>query len=67
MRTLEENDDFFRNLMKLKTTFYWRGHELELKGDHIQVNTTEALNELKENTSEAFYENVRLEVVINVG
>ncbi len=63
MRTLEENDDFFRNLMKLKTTFYWRGHALELKGDHIQVNTPEALNELKENTSEAFYENVRLEAV----
>lgn len=61
MRTLEENDDFFRNLMKLKTTFYWRGHELELKGDHIQVNTPEALNELKENTSEAFYKSVRLE------
>lgn len=64
MRTLEENDDFFRNLMKLKTTFYWRGHKLELKGDHIQVITPEALNELKENTSEAFYENVRLEVVL---
>jgi hypothetical protein len=63
MRTIKENDVFFRNLMKLKTTFYWRGHELELKGDHIQVYTPEALTELKENTSEAFYENVRLEVV----
>ena len=61
MRTLEENNELFLNLMKLKTTFYWRGHELELKGDHIQVNTPEALNELKMNTSEAFCENVRLE------
>jgi hypothetical protein len=59
MRTLEENDDFFRNLMKLKTTFYWRGHELELKGDHIQVNTPEALVELKENTSEEIHELIR--------
>jgi hypothetical protein len=61
MRTLEENDELFLNLMKLNTTFYWRGHELELKGDHIQVNTPEALNELKINTSEAFYGNVILE------
>jgi hypothetical protein len=61
MRTLEENDDFFRNLMKLKTTFYWRGHELELKGDHIQVYTPEALIELEGNTSVAFYESVKLE------
>ena len=61
MRTLEENDELFLNLMKLKTTFYWRGHELELKGDHIQVNTPVALNELKINTSEAFCENVILE------
>ena len=61
MRTLEENDELFLNLMRLNTTFYWRGHELELKGDHIQVNTPEALTELKENTSEAFYESVRLE------
>ena len=59
MRTLEENDDFFRNLMKLNTTFYWRGHELELKGDHIQVNTPEALKELKENTSEEIHELIR--------
>ena len=61
MRTLEENDELLLNLMRLNTTFYWRGHELELKGDHIQVNTPEALVELKENTSEAFYDHVRLE------
>jgi hypothetical protein len=59
MRTLEENEDFFRNLMKLKTTFYWRGHDLELKGDHIQVNTPEALTELKVNTSEEIHELIR--------
>lgn len=59
MRTLEENDELFLNLMKLNTTFYWRGYELKLKGDHIQVNTPEALNELKENTSEEIHELIR--------
>jgi hypothetical protein len=47
--------------MKLKTTFYWRGHELKLKVEYIQVYTPEALTELKKNTSEAFYENMRFE------
>jgi hypothetical protein len=37
--------------MKLNTTFYWRGHILELQGNKIQVSNMEALKELKEQTS----------------
>lgn len=54
-RSKKQNDDFFLNLMKLNTTFHWRGHILELKGDRIQVSTLEALNELKKNTSQKLH------------
>ena len=60
MRTIKENDEFFTNLMKLKTTFYWKGHELELKGDHIKVVTIEALNDLKMNTSSDFHKIIKI-------
>jgi hypothetical protein len=50
-RSKKQNDDFFLNLMKLNTTFYWRGHILELQGNKIQVSNMEALKELKEQTS----------------
>ena len=33
MRTTQDNDTFFTDLMKLKTTFYWKGHELQLMGE----------------------------------
>ena len=52
MKTTQEYDTFFTDLMKLKSTFYWQGHELQLLGDHIEVFTQEALNELKSHTSE---------------
>lgn len=52
MRTLQENDELFLNLMRLKTTFYWKGHELSLNGDHIKVFTEEAFQELLNHTSE---------------
>ncbi len=51
-RSRKQNDKFFLNLMKLNTTFYWRGHILELQGNKIQVSNMEALRELKECTSE---------------
>jgi len=60
MRTLQENDELFINLMKLKTTFYWRGHQLELNGEHIKVLTEDALNELKNNTSEIIHELIKI-------
>lgn len=60
MRTLQENDELFINLMKLKTTFHWNGHELELNGDHIKVYTEEAHNDLKMNTSEEFHRLIRI-------
>ena len=60
MRTIKENDEFFTNLMKLKTTFYWKGHVLELKGDHIKVVTIEALNDLKMNTSCDFHKIIKI-------
>ena len=60
MRTLQENDELFINLMKLNTTFYWNGHELELKGDHIKVYTEIALKDLKMNTSEEFHKLIRI-------
>jgi hypothetical protein len=41
IRTIKENDVFFEDLMKLETTFYWKGHELQLKENHIQVVTLE--------------------------
>jgi hypothetical protein len=60
MRTIKENDVFFEDLMKLKTTFYWKGHELQLNGNHIQVFTQDALNELKTQTSKEFHTNIIL-------
>jgi hypothetical protein len=59
MRTTKDNDTFFRDLMKLKTTFYWKGHELQLTGDHIEVFTQESLEELKKNTTEDFHKFIK--------
>jgi hypothetical protein len=59
MRTTQDNDHFFTDLMKLKTTFYWKGHELQLTGDHIEVFTQEALEELKKNTTEDFHKFIK--------
>jgi hypothetical protein len=58
MRTTQDNKTFFIDLMKLKTTFYWKGHELQLMGDHIEVLTQEALNELRSQTSEDFHKHI---------
>jgi hypothetical protein len=58
MRTTQDNDTFFTDLMKLKTTFYWKGHELQLTGDHIEVFTQEAFDELKSQTSEDFHKHI---------
>ena len=58
MRTTHDNDTFFTDLMKLKTTFYWKGHELQLMGDHIEVFTQEALDELRSQTSEDFHKHL---------
>jgi hypothetical protein len=60
MRTIKENDVFFEDLMKLNTTFYWKGHELQLNGNHIQVFIQDAFNELKTQTSKEFHTNIRL-------
>lgn len=60
MRTLKENDELFLNLMKLKTTFYWRGHQLELNGEYIKVLTEDALDELKNSTSEIIHERIKI-------
>jgi hypothetical protein len=58
MRTTQDNDTFFTDLMKLKTTFYWKGHELQLTGDHIEVFTQEAFDELKSQTSKDFHKHI---------
>ena len=58
MKTTQEYDTFFTDLMKLKSTFYWQGHELQLLGDHIEVFTHKALNELKSHTSEGFHKHI---------
>ena len=60
MRTLQENDELFINLIKLKTTFHWNGHVLELNGDHVKVYTEEAHNDLKMNTSKEFHRLIRI-------
>jgi hypothetical protein len=59
MRTLQENDELFQKLMKLKTTFLWNGFELHLNGDHIKVNSEDALKELKKNTTKDFHEFIK--------
>lgn len=59
-RSKKQNDDFFLDLMKLNTTFHWRGHIIELMGDKIEVSTLDALNELKENTSENIHSKFHL-------
>ena len=56
MRTLKENDELFQKLMKLKTNFNWIGHQLELTGENIKVQTDLAYYELKENTTSDFHE-----------
>jgi hypothetical protein len=55
MRTLEENDELFQNLKKIKSNFIWRGHTLILTGESIQVDTELAYDELKESTSKSFH------------
>ena len=59
MRTTQENDQLFMNLMRLNTTFIWNGFELQLNGDHIKVNSEDALNELKKNTTKDFHEFIK--------
>jgi hypothetical protein len=59
MRTLEENDELFQKLMKLKTKFTWRGHQLELVGDGIEIITESAFKELRENTTIDFHKFIR--------
>ena len=51
MRAKEENDQLFQNLMKLNSIFIWKGHQLELTGESIQVTNELAFKELKEKTS----------------
>ena len=58
MRTLQENDELFQKLMKLKTTFTWRGHQLDLTWENIKVTTELAYNELKENTTTDFHKHI---------
>jgi len=59
MRTTQENDQLFMNLMKLNTTFIWKGYELHLNGDHIKVTSPEAWNELKKSTTEDFHKFIK--------
>ena len=51
MRAKEENDQLFQNLMKLNSIFIWKGHQLELTGESINVTNELAFKELKEKTS----------------
>ena len=60
MRTTKANDILVEDLMNLKTILYWKGHELQLKGNHIQVFTQDALNELKTQPTKEFHTNIRL-------
>jgi len=59
MRTKQENDQLFMNLMKLNTIFFWNGFELHLNGDHIKVNSEYAIKELKKNTTKDFHEFIK--------
>lgn len=60
MRVKEENDQLFKNLMKLNSIFIWKGHQLELTGESIQVTNELAFKELKENTTSAFHNFIHL-------
>lgn len=60
MRTKEENDQLFQNLMKLKSNFIWRDHILTFTGESIHVNTENAYQELSENTTENFHKFIHL-------
>jgi hypothetical protein len=60
MRAKEENDQLFKNLMKLNSIFIWKGHQLELTGESIHVTNELAFKELKENTTSAFHKFIHL-------
>ena len=60
MRTKEENDELFQNLMKLKSNFIWREHILVFTGDGIQVNNENAYKELLNNTTENIHKFIHL-------
>ena len=60
MREKEENDQLFQNLMKLNSIFIWKGHQLELTGESIQVTNELAFKELKENTTSGFNHSIAL-------
>jgi hypothetical protein len=60
MRAKEENDQLFQNLMKLNSIFIWKGHQLELTGESIQVSNELAFKELKENTTCDFHKFIHL-------
>jgi hypothetical protein len=60
MRAKEENDQLFQNLMKLNSIFIWKGHQLELTGESIQVSNELAFKELIENTTSDFHKFIHL-------
>ena len=60
MRAKEENDQLFQNLMKLNSIFIWKGHQLELTGESINVTNELAFKVLKENTTSDFHKFIHL-------
>jgi hypothetical protein len=60
MRTKEENDQLFQNLMKLKSNFIWRDHIITLTGESVHVSSEKAFQELLENTTDNFHKFIHL-------
>lgn len=60
MRTKEENDQLFQNLMKLKSNFICREHILVFTGDGNQVSNENAYKDLLDNTTENFHKFIHL-------
>lgn len=60
MRTKEENDELFQNLMKLKSNFIWGDHIITLTGESIHVSTANAYQDLLENTTENIHNFIHL-------
>ena len=60
MRTKEENDQLFQNLMKLKSNFIWRDNIITFTGEGIHVSSEKAFQELLENTTDNFHKFIHL-------
>jgi uncharacterized protein involved in tolerance to divalent cations len=59
MRTKQENNSLFKNLIKLDTIFLWRGHILQFANSLIVVRTKDAFDEIIANTCEDLHDKIK--------